>query len=107
MMSSSHAQSKHLKEMAFIWFESLQATSMQWHLNLIKTVQPFCMQLQLYTCGEGYCGALGHGDEIDKTTPELMNRLKSYLAVQVWFVHLFIISDEVIIIIIFECQLLF
>ncbi|PQP95459.1 uncharacterized protein Pyn_08217 [Prunus yedoensis var. nudiflora] len=39
---------------------------------------------QLYTWGEGYCGALGHGDEIDKTTPELMNRLKSYLAVQVW-----------------------
>ncbi|PQP98587.1 uncharacterized protein Pyn_24272 [Prunus yedoensis var. nudiflora] len=38
---------------------------------------------QLYTWGEGYCGALGHGDEIDKTTPELMNRLKSYLAVQV------------------------
>ncbi|PQP95851.1 ultraviolet-B receptor UVR8 isoform X2 [Prunus yedoensis var. nudiflora] len=54
--------------MAFMWFESLQATSMQWHLNLTKTP---------YTWGEGYCGALGHGDEIDKTTPELMNRLKA------------------------------
>ncbi|BFG29272.1 hypothetical protein CerSpe_155470 [Prunus speciosa] len=37
----------------------------------------------VYTWGKGYCGALGHGDEIDKTTPELLNKLKSHLAVQV------------------------
>ncbi|KAF6141432.1 hypothetical protein GIB67_021248 [Kingdonia uniflora] len=39
----------------------------------------------VYTWGKGYCGALGHGDEIDKTTPVLLNslNLKSKLAVQV------------------------
>ncbi|XP_010241978.1 PREDICTED: ultraviolet-B receptor UVR8-like isoform X2 [Nelumbo nucifera] len=37
----------------------------------------------VYTWGKGYCGALGHGDEIDKTTPELLSSLKSHLAVQV------------------------
>ncbi|KAL5571474.1 hypothetical protein UlMin_021071 [Ulmus minor] len=37
----------------------------------------------VYTWGKGYCGALGHGDEIDKTTPELLNSLKTNLAVQV------------------------
>ncbi|GMN44779.1 hypothetical protein TIFTF001_013972 [Ficus carica] len=37
----------------------------------------------VYTWGKGYCGALGHGDEIDKTTPELLNSIKSDLAVQV------------------------
>ncbi|KAJ7948629.1 Regulator of chromosome condensation (RCC1) family protein [Quillaja saponaria] len=37
----------------------------------------------VYTWGKGYCGALGHGDEIDKTTPEILNSLKSHLAVQV------------------------
>ncbi|KAF3442129.1 hypothetical protein FNV43_RR16045 [Rhamnella rubrinervis] len=37
----------------------------------------------VYTWGKGYCGALGHGDEIDKTTPELLHSLKSHLAVQV------------------------
>ncbi|PON56896.1 Regulator of chromosome condensation [Parasponia andersonii] len=37
----------------------------------------------VYTWGKGYCGALGHGDEIDKTTPELLNSLKSDVAVQV------------------------
>ncbi|KAA8523875.1 hypothetical protein F0562_010298 [Nyssa sinensis] len=37
----------------------------------------------VYTWGKGYCGALGHGDEIDKTTPELLISLKSHLAVQV------------------------
>ncbi|GAB4846384.1 hypothetical protein Ancab_025390 [Ancistrocladus abbreviatus] len=26
----------------------------------------------VYTWGKGYCGALGHGDEIDKTTPVLL-----------------------------------
>lgn len=38
---------------------------------------------QVYTWGKGYCGALGHGDEIDKTTPELVESLKGHLAVQV------------------------
>lgn len=37
----------------------------------------------VYTWGKGYCGALGHGDEIDKTTPELLTSLKTHLAVQV------------------------
>lgn len=37
----------------------------------------------VYTWGKGYCGALGHGDEIDKTLPELVTNLKSQLAVQV------------------------
>lgn len=37
----------------------------------------------VYTWGKGYCGALGHGDEIDKTTPSLLTSLKSQLAVQV------------------------
>ncbi|KAI4320744.1 hypothetical protein MLD38_034189 [Melastoma candidum] len=38
---------------------------------------------QVYTWGKGYCGALGHGDEIDKVVPELVENLKSHLAVQV------------------------
>ncbi|KAA8526845.1 hypothetical protein F0562_008926 [Nyssa sinensis] len=37
----------------------------------------------VHTWGKGYCGALGHGDEIDKTIPELLSSLKSHLAVQV------------------------
>lgn len=37
----------------------------------------------VHTWGKGYCGALGHGDEIDKTTPELLSSLKGHLAVQV------------------------
>lgn len=37
----------------------------------------------VYTWGKGYCGALGHGDEIDKTTPSQLTSLKSQLAVQV------------------------
>ncbi|OMP04669.1 Regulator of chromosome condensation, RCC1 [Corchorus olitorius] len=37
----------------------------------------------VYTWGKGYCGALGHGDEIDKTLPEPLISLKSQLAVQV------------------------
>ncbi|KAK9131748.1 hypothetical protein Scep_011276 [Stephania cephalantha] len=36
-----------------------------------------------YTWGKGYCGALGHGDEIDKTTPTLLSGLRDHLAVQV------------------------
>lgn len=43
----------------------------------------FYRLLQVYTWGKGYCGALGHGDEINKTTPELVNNLKSHLAIQV------------------------
>ncbi|XP_057513964.1 ultraviolet-B receptor UVR8-like isoform X1 [Actinidia eriantha] len=37
----------------------------------------------VYTWGKGYCGVLGHGDEIDKTTPEFLSSLKSHVAVQV------------------------
>ncbi|XP_051152164.1 ultraviolet-B receptor UVR8 [Andrographis paniculata] len=37
----------------------------------------------VYTWGKGYCGALGHGDEIDKTTPEHLTSLRKHLAVQV------------------------
>ncbi|KAJ8764710.1 hypothetical protein K2173_007799 [Erythroxylum novogranatense] len=37
----------------------------------------------VYTWGKGYCGALGHGDEIDKTLPELLSSLKNCLCVQV------------------------
>ncbi|GLT83366.1 hypothetical protein SLE2022_016590 [Rubroshorea leprosula] len=37
----------------------------------------------VYTWGKGYCGALGHGDEIDKTLPELLSSLKSQVAIQV------------------------
>lgn len=37
----------------------------------------------MYTWGRGYCGALGHGDENDKTLPELLSGLRSRLAVQV------------------------
>lgn len=37
----------------------------------------------VYTWGKGYCGALGHGDEIDKTSPQLLSSLKDHLAVQV------------------------
>ncbi|KAH8518592.1 hypothetical protein H0E87_000442 [Populus deltoides] len=36
----------------------------------------------VYSWGKGYCGALGHGDEIDKTLPSLVNCLKNHLAVQ-------------------------
>ncbi|RWR92075.1 ultraviolet-B receptor UVR8 [Cinnamomum micranthum f. kanehirae] len=37
----------------------------------------------VYTWGKGYCGALGHGDENDKTSPGLLTSLKGHLAVQV------------------------
>ncbi|KAJ4961257.1 hypothetical protein NE237_021167 [Protea cynaroides] len=37
----------------------------------------------VYTWGNGYCGALGHGDESDKMIPELVQSLKGHLAVQV------------------------
>lgn len=37
----------------------------------------------VYTWGKGYCGALGHGDENDKTTPECLINLKGNLGVQV------------------------
>ncbi|GLJ16737.1 hypothetical protein SUGI_0288000 [Cryptomeria japonica] len=37
----------------------------------------------VYTWGKGYCGALGHGDEVDKTTPELLTGIKEHRAVQV------------------------
>ncbi|XP_010545810.1 PREDICTED: ultraviolet-B receptor UVR8 [Tarenaya hassleriana] len=37
----------------------------------------------VYTWGKGYCGALGHGDENDKTIPQCLQNLKNHLAVQV------------------------
>ncbi|KAL6217700.1 hypothetical protein ACLB2K_010917 [Fragaria x ananassa] len=41
--------------------------------------------------GKGYCGAVGHGDEIDKITPELLSRVQSQPAcradLQRKFVH--------------------
>ncbi|KAJ1694782.1 hypothetical protein LUZ63_011480 [Rhynchospora breviuscula] len=37
----------------------------------------------VYTWGRGYCGALGHGDETDRTSPELLTNLKNKIAVQV------------------------
>eukprot|EP00252_Welwitschia_mirabilis_P022759 TRINITY_DN6251_c0_g1_i1.p1 TRINITY_DN6251_c0_g1~~TRINITY_DN6251_c0_g1_i1.p1 ORF type:complete len:494 (-),score=80.95 TRINITY_DN6251_c0_g1_i1:335-1816(-) len=37
----------------------------------------------VYTWGKGYCGALGHGDENDKTMPEWLAVLKEHRAVQV------------------------
>lgn len=37
----------------------------------------------VYTWGKGYCGALGHGDENDKTVPEFVAVLKEHRAVQV------------------------
>lgn len=37
----------------------------------------------VYTWGKGYCGALGHGDEIDKIVPEPLLCLKKNLIVQV------------------------
>ncbi|OEL23085.1 hypothetical protein BAE44_0015896, partial [Dichanthelium oligosanthes] len=37
----------------------------------------------VYTSGRGYCGALGHGDENDKTSPELISSLNNQVAVQV------------------------
>ena len=39
--------------------------------------------VQVYTWGKGYCGALGHGDEIEKTSPEILASLKNQVAVQV------------------------
>ncbi|RRT70792.1 hypothetical protein B296_00004254 [Ensete ventricosum] len=45
-----------------------------------------CKQVyhHVYTWGRGYCGALGHGDETDKISPELVTSLECHLAVQVW-----------------------
>ncbi|PIA41295.1 hypothetical protein AQUCO_02300219v1 [Aquilegia coerulea] len=37
----------------------------------------------VYTWGKGYCGALGHGDENDKTIPALLSSIKGHLVVQV------------------------
>ncbi|XP_077241741.1 regulator of chromosome condensation (RCC1) family protein [Tasmannia lanceolata] len=37
----------------------------------------------VYAWGKGYCGALGQGDENDKTRPELLSSLMGHLAVQV------------------------
>jgi len=41
--------------------------------------------VQVYTWGKGYCGALGHGDEIERTRPEMLSSLKNHLAVQVLY----------------------
>jgi hypothetical protein len=37
----------------------------------------------VYTWGKGYCGALGHGVELDETTPLLVSSLKDVRVVQV------------------------
>lgn len=37
----------------------------------------------MHTWGKGYCGALGHGDETDKTTPEHLVCLGNNIVVQV------------------------
>lgn len=37
----------------------------------------------VYTWGKGYCGALGQGEEVDKSTPGLLSSLKNQVAVQV------------------------
>ena len=39
--------------------------------------------VQVYTWGKGYCGALGHGVETDHRTPLLVAALKGCRAVQV------------------------
>ena len=41
------------------------------------------MNVQVYTWGKGYCGALGHGAETDQTSPLRVDGLKSCRAVQV------------------------
>nr|VDD52478.1 unnamed protein product [Brassica oleracea] len=38
---------------------------------------------RVYTWGKGYCGALGHGDENDKITPQVLVSLNNCLVVQV------------------------
>ena len=47
------------------------------------TLTILLLMIQVYTWGKGYCGALGHRDEIEKTTPELLTSLKNQLVVQV------------------------
>ncbi|XP_078166968.1 regulator of chromosome condensation (RCC1) family protein [Carex rostrata] len=37
----------------------------------------------VYSWGRGYCGALGHGNQNDKSSPELVTALKGQVAVQV------------------------
>lgn len=50
------------------------------------------LMLQVYTWGKGYCGALGHGDEIEKTTPEILTSLKNHLAVQVLYPYINLVN---------------
>lgn len=38
---------------------------------------------KVYSWGRGYCGALGHGNQNDKSSPELVTALKGQVAVQV------------------------
>lgn len=61
-------------------------------LSIVARINSLLWWFKVYTWGKGYCGALGHGDEVDKTTPELLNGLKDNLAVQVcssiYFHHL-------------------
>ncbi|KAI3766073.1 hypothetical protein L2E82_16122 [Cichorium intybus] len=49
----------------------------------VDKVYSFGSGSKVSTSGKGYCGALGHGDEIDKTTLELLASLKNHFAVQV------------------------
>ncbi|KAG6536812.1 hypothetical protein ZIOFF_001881 [Zingiber officinale] len=79
-----HAVSSHLRAGISIYFEFLLEMNMQWH------------SIQVYTWGRGYCGALGHGDEINKTSPELLTSMKCNMAVQVFARKrkTFVVTDE-------------
>ena len=53
-------------------------------MNYVPYTEIFiAINVQVYTWGKGYCGALGHGGEIDQRTPLRVDGLKSCRAVQV------------------------
>ncbi|MBA0693238.1 hypothetical protein Goari_010735 [Gossypium aridum] len=53
------------------------------HVVAVDSSGYVSLSIGVYTWGKGYCGELGHGDEIDKTLPEHLISLKGQLAVQV------------------------
>ncbi|KAL4554012.1 hypothetical protein LXL04_039871 [Taraxacum kok-saghyz] len=55
----------------------------EWYDDEVSEWYKEVLNQLVYTWGKGYCGALGHGDEIDKTVPALLSSLKNHLAVQV------------------------
>lgn len=68
-----------------MWFEIHKYADV-FSLECILSLKTFLQSsdlLQVYTWGKGYCGALGHGDENEKTSPGLLTSLKGHLAVQV------------------------